>query len=104
MSSMNIYVGNLSYNLTDSDLNDLFAPYGEVLSAKVIMDRYTGRSRGFGFVEMANRSEGEEAVSELNGKEVDTRQLKVNEARPRSDRGGRGGGGYGGGGRGRDRY
>ena len=104
MSSMNIYVGNLSYNLTDSDLNDLFAPYGEVLSAKVIMDRYTGRSRGFGFVEMASRSEGEEAVSKLNGKEVDTRQLKVNEARPRSDRGGRGGGGYSGGGRGRDRY
>lgn len=107
---MNIYVGNLSYNATDDELHDLFAEFGEVTSARVIMDKVTGRSRGFGFVEMANQAEGEAAVSQLDNKEVGGRALKVNEARPREDRGGGGGGrdygggggrGYGGGGGGR---
>jgi RNA recognition motif-containing protein len=102
MSSMNLYVGNLPYSVSETDLAELFAAYGEVLSAKVITDRFSGQSKGFGFVEMSNRSEGEKAVAELNGKEVNRRQIKVNEARPRSDNR-RGGGGFGGG-RGRDRY
>ena len=96
MSSMNLYVGNLSYQTTDQELADLFAAYGSVMSAKVITDRYTGQSRGFGFVEMSDRSEGEQAISELDGKSVSGRNIKVNEARPRTDRGGRGGGGGGG--------
>jgi len=101
MSSINLYVGNLPYNLSESDLTELFAPYGEVLSAKIITDRYSGQSKGFGFVEMSNRSEGEESIAALNGKEVNNRQIKVNEAKPRSDnrRGGRGFGGRRGGGR-----
>lgn len=91
MSSINLYVGNLPYHTSENDLNDLFATYGEVQSAKIIMDRDTGRSKGFGFVEMSSRSEGEEAISALNGKDMDGRQIKVNEARPRNnDRGGRG--------------
>lgn len=100
MPSINLYVGNLSYNTSESDLTELFAQYGEVLSAKIITDRYSGQSKGFGFVEMSSRSEGEEAIAGLNGKEVNHRQIKVNEARPRSDskRGGfggrRGGGRY----------
>jgi cold-inducible RNA-binding protein len=103
MSSMNLYVGNLSYDTSEAKLNDMFAEFGEVLSAKIIMDRFSGRSKGFGFVEMADRGEAEKAVAELNGKEIDGRPIKVNEAKPRSDnrRGGGGGGGYGGG---RDRY
>ncbi len=96
MSSMNLYVGNLSYNTTESELSDLFTSYGEVESVKIITDRYSGQSKGFGFVEMSSRSEGEQAMSELNGKEIDRRQIKVNEAKPRSDnRGGGGGGGRG---------
>ncbi|MBW2061781.1 MAG: RNA-binding protein [Deltaproteobacteria bacterium] len=97
---MNLYVGNLSYNTSEADLTELFAQYGEVLSAKIITDRYSGQSKGFGFVEMSSRSEGEEAIAGLNGQEVNHRQIKVNEARPRSDnrRGGfggrRGGGRY----------
>jgi RNA recognition motif-containing protein len=94
MSSMNLYVGNMSYHTTESDLRDLFAAYGEVESAKIVTDRYTGQSKGFGFVEMSSRSEGEKAIAELNGKEIDSRQVKVNEAKPRTDN--RGGGGYGG--------
>ena len=100
MPSINLYVGNLSYNTSEADLTELFAQYGEVLSAKIITDRYSGQSKGFGFVEMSSRSEGEEAIAGLNGKEVNHRQIKVNEARPRSDnkRGGfggrRGGGRY----------
>ena len=85
MSSMNIYVGNLSFNTNEEDLTQHFSQHGEVLSAKVITDRDTGRSRGFGFVEMASRSEGENAIAELNNKSVDGRQLKVNESKPRSD-------------------
>jgi len=90
---MNIYVGNLSYNTTDADLREAFAQFGEVADARVIMDKYTDRSRGFGFVEMPNRSEAEEAISKLDGQDLQGRTLKVNEARPRDDRGG-GGGGY----------
>jgi len=98
MSSMNLYVGNLSFNTTETDLQNLFAEFGQVESAKIITDRYSGQSRGFGFVEMSSRSEGEQAMSALNGKEIDSRQLKVNEAKPRTDNrgGGGGGGGYGG--------
>ena len=90
MSSMNLYVGNLSYNTTESALNDLFANYGEVQSAKIIMDRDTGRSRGFGFVEMSDRGEGEKAIAELNGADLDGRQIRVNEAKPRNNDRGRG--------------
>ncbi len=83
---MNIYVGNLSYSLSESELRDAFAAYGEVSSVKVLMDRETGRSRGFGFVEMPNQSEAEIAVAEVNGKEVGGRPLRVNEAKPREAR------------------
>jgi RNA recognition motif-containing protein len=95
-----LYVGNLAYGVTDGDLQKLFEQHGAVQSAQVIMDRDTGRSKGFGFVEMANASEADAAINALNGKEVDGRNLTVNEARPREDRGGGGGGrgGYGGGG------
>jgi RNA recognition motif-containing protein len=101
-----LYVGNLSYNLRDSDLEDMFAAHGSVQSAQVIMDRDTGRSKGFGFVEMSNDQEAQDAISALNGKEFDGRSLTVNEARPREEGGGGGrrgggGGGYGGGGGGR---
>ena len=100
--SFKIYVGNLSFNTSNNDLNDMFAEFGTVQSSNVIEDRETGRSRGFGFVEMSSKEEGETAISQLNGKEIDGRELKVNEAKPREDRGGSGGGGgrggYGGGG------
>ena len=96
--SMKLYVGNLSFNTSNSDLQELFASVGTVESASVVEDRDTGRSRGFGFVEMSSKEEGERAIDELNGKEVDGRELKVNEAKPRESRPGGGGGGYGGGG------
>ena len=83
---MNIYVGNLSYTLEESELQDAFAEFGEVSSVKVLSDRETGRSRGFGFVEMPNQAEGEAAVVALNGKDVGGRALRVNEARPREER------------------
>lgn len=83
---MNIYVGNLPYALSESELREAFAAYGEVASVKILMDRETGRSRGFGFVEMPNQGEGEEAVTQLNGKELSGRALRVNEARPRPPR------------------
>lgn len=83
---MNIYVGNLSYSTRDNDLEEIFSAYGQVDSARVIMDRETNRSKGFGFVEMANSAEAERAISELNGAEVGGRTLKVNEARPREPR------------------
>ena len=92
-----LYVGNLSYETSDSDLDKLFAAHGTVQSAQVIMDRETGRSKGFGFVEMGSDSEAQAAIQALNGKELGGRSLTVNEARPREDRGG-GRGGYGGGG------
>ena len=82
---MNIYVGNLSYTLSESELQDAFAEFGEVSSAKILSDRETGRSRGFGFVEMPNQAEGEAAVAQLNGKDVGGRALRVNEARPREE-------------------
>jgi cold-inducible RNA-binding protein len=89
-----LYVGNLAYGVTNADLETMFAPHGTVQSAQVIMDRDTGRSKGFGFVEMGNSNESQAAISALNGKESDGRALTVNEARPREDRGGsRSGGG-----------
>ena len=94
---MNIYVGNLAYGTTDDDLRDLFSGFGEVKSARVIMDRETGRSRGFGFVEMYDEGQGQQAIDATNGNEFMGRVLKVNVARPRQERGG-GGGGRGGGG------
>lgn len=90
---MNIYVSNLSYNVTDEDLNDFFADYGEVSSAKVIMDKFTNRSRGFGFVEMPDNEAAQKAIKELDGGIVEGRAIKVTEARPREERGGNGGGG-----------
>jgi RNA recognition motif-containing protein len=92
-----LYVGNLSYQVDSSELEQLFGQHGQVLSAQVINDRDTGRSKGFGFVEMANDGEAEAAIQALNGQDHGGRALTVNEARPREERGG-GGGGYGGGG------
>ncbi|PCI22032.1 MAG: RNA-binding protein [SAR324 cluster bacterium] len=83
---MNIYVGNLPYGVTDNDLEDMFTEHGEILSAKVIMDKPTGRSKGFGFVEMSNDSEAEAAIQALNESSVEGRNLKVNQAKPREDR------------------
>jgi len=118
---MNIYVGNLSWNLKDQDLQDLFAQHGEVSSAKIVLDKFTNRSKGFGFVEMANDDEAQAAIGALNGTELDGRNIVVNESRPkeggnsggfkkRSFGGGgnsggyrKSGGGYGGGGGYRDR-
>ena len=102
-----LYVGNLTYGVTDSTLEQMFAPYGTVESAQVIMDRDTGRSKGFGFVEMKTDQEAQAAIAALNGKDSEGRALTVNEARPKTEggggsgRGGRNGGGYGGGGGGR---
>ena len=96
MSTMKLYVGNLAFQTTSEDLQELFAQAGTVESASVVEDRETGRSRGFGFVEMATKEEGESAITMFNGKEVNGRSLTVNEARPREDRGNRGGGGGGG--------
>ena len=88
-----IYVGNLSWGTTDRDLEQMFAAHGEVRSATVITDRDTGRSRGFGFVEMSTKEEAQAAITALDGKECDGRNLKVNEAKPRENRNGGGGGG-----------
>ena len=93
-----LYVGNLTYGVTDSTLEQMFAAHGTVQSAQVIMDRDTGRSKGFGFVEMGSDQEAQAAIAALNGNEVEGRALTVNEARPKTEGGGRGG--YGGGGRG----
>ena len=100
-----LYVGNLSYNVRDEDLQQTFAQYGTVSSAKVMMDRETGRSKGFGFVEMGSDPEAQAAINGMNGQQMDGRALVVNEARPREERpggfgggGGSGGGGFGGGG------
>lgn len=95
---MQIYVGNLDYATTDSSLKELFAPFGEVVSAKIIMDRDTNRSKGFGFVEMASKNEGIKAISKLDGQDLNGRNIKVNEAQQKPA----GGGGNGGGGN-RDR-
>jgi cold-inducible RNA-binding protein len=102
---LNIYVGNLSFDTTQRDLENAFADYGEVQSARLATDRDTNRPRGFGFVEMANQSEAESAIAGLNGKELQGRTLTVNEARPREERGGgNGGGNRGGYGNSRGRY
>ena len=107
---MNIYVGNLSWNLKDQDLSNLFASHGEVVSAKIVTDKFTNRSKGFGFVEMANDEQAQAAIAALNGTEVDGRGIVVNESRPKPEGGdgggfkkrsfgnGGGGGGYKGGG------
>ncbi len=97
---MNIYVSNLSFSVQDEDLQSYFAEYGEVSSAKIIMDKMTNRSRGFGFVEMPDNSAAEKAIKELDGAMVDGRSIKVTEARPREEKGGNGGfgGNRGGGG------
>jgi len=99
--SMKLYVGNLAFKTSSEDLQQLFSQAGTVQSASVVEDRDTGRSRGFAFVEMASKEEGEAAIAQFHGKELDGRNLTVNEARPREDRGNRGGGGgrggYGGG-------
>jgi RNA recognition motif-containing protein len=89
--SINIYVGNLSFDTKEDELKDLFGAYGTVESAKIISDRFTGRSRGFGFVEMPEREEGMKAIEELDSKDFGGRSLKVNEARPRRSGGGGGG-------------
>ena len=96
-----LYVGNLSYSVDSSELETLFGQYGQVVSAQVINDRDTGRSKGFGFVEMANEAEADAAIAALNGQQHNGRALTVNEARPREERGGGGGGGRGGFGGGR---
>jgi len=106
--SMKIYVGNLPHQITEPELQELFAEAGEVVSVKIITDRATGQPRGFGFVEMGTKAEGQKAISMINGREVGGRALKVNEAKPPQRSGGGGGyggggGGYGGGGGGRGR-
>ena len=99
---MNLYISNLSYNISDEDLRQLYADYGEITSAKVIMDRETGRSRGFGFVELSDDELAKKAIEELNQASYDGKVINITEARPREDRGDRGGrfnnnrgGGYG---------
>ncbi len=101
-----IYVGGLPYSATETQLNDLFAVHGAVESARVITDRFTGQSRGFGFVEMSKDEEAKAAITALNGTQMDGRTLTVNEARPQESRAGGGGRGFGGGGGGgkRDRW
>jgi len=96
---MNIYVGNLAYDITEDDLQQAFEAFGQVTSVNIIKDKFSGRSRGFGFVEMAAKEEGQAAIDGLNGKELKEQALRVNEARPRPE--GRRGGGRSGG---RDRY
>jgi len=101
MSNNKLYVGGLPYSVTDDKLQEVFSPHGTVESARVITDRMTGRSRGFGFVEMSSQAEAEEATKNLNGTDLEGRSLTVNEAKPQEERSG--GGGRGGGG-GRDRW
>ena len=112
MNSKKLYVGGLPYSISDTQLEELFAAHGTVESARVITDKMTGRSKGFGFVEMSSQSEAEEAIEKLNQTDMDGRSITVNEAKPREPRsggpggggGGRGGYGGGGGGGGRDRW
>jgi RNA recognition motif-containing protein len=100
---VNIYVGNLSFDTSEDDLRDAFASFGQVTSAAIIKDKFSGQSRGFGFVEMSNNAEAQAAIKGLNGTELHERMLNVNEARPRTEGGNRSGGGYNRGGGG-DRY
>lgn len=100
---MNIYVGNLSFSVSETDLREAFAAYGQVATASIIKDKFSGESRGFGFVEMPTKEEAEKAIAALNGKDLKGRTMTVNEAKPRTDRprtGGGGRGGFGGGPRG----
>ncbi|HTQ79316.1 MAG TPA: RNA-binding protein [Thermoanaerobaculia bacterium] len=97
---MNLYVGNLSYRLTEDELRQAFEEFGQVASCTIIKDKVTGESKGFGFLEMPERSEAEAAINGLNGRDLKGRKLNVNEARPRTEGGGGGGGGRGGMGRG----
>ncbi len=97
MSNNKLYVGGLPYSVTDDRLQEIFSPHGTVESARVITDRMTGRSRGFGFVEMSSQAEAEEATKNLNGTDLEGRSLTVNEAKPQQPRSGGGGGGGGGG-------
>jgi RNA recognition motif-containing protein len=103
---MNIYVGNLDRGVTEDDIKQAFAAFGQVSTATIIKDKFSGESRGFAFVEMPTKAEGETAIADLNGKELKGRTITVNEARPREDRrpGGGGGRGFGGGGGGGRRY
>jgi RNA recognition motif-containing protein len=94
----NIYVGNLDFNVTEDELRQAFAAYGQVDNVTILKDRDTGQPRGFGFVEMANDEEAEKAINAVNGTQLGSRALSVNEARPKTSRGGGGGGGFGGGG------
>jgi len=94
---MNIYVGNISRDASETDLREAFAAFGEITSVSIIKDKFTGESRGFGFVEMPNKAEGDAAIAGMNGKDLKGRNLTVNEARPRTDRPRTGGGGFGGG-------
>lgn len=98
-----LYVGNLSFGTTEGDLRRVFEAIGAVSSCNLITDKFTGKSRGFAFVEMASSADAQKAISEMHGKDLDGRALTVNEAKPREDRPRGGGGGYGGGGR-RDQY
>jgi len=107
--SNKLFVGNLSFNITENDLQDAFAAHGTVVEANLMMDRMSGRPRGFGFVTMSTAEEAQKAIDALNGKSLDGRAITVNVARPREERAGGGGGGggrreYGGGGGGRNRY
>ncbi len=96
---MNIYVGNLLFDVTEDELREAFKPFGEVTEVRLIMDKFSGKSKGFGFIEMPSKEEAEKAIEELNSKDMKGRAMTVNEAKPKTDRGGRGGrGGYGGGG------
>jgi RNA recognition motif-containing protein len=99
-----LYVGNLAFSVDSTGLQEMFAPYGTVDSASVVTDRDSGRSRGFGFIEMSSNDEAQAAIAALNGSQQGGRALTVNEAKPREDRGGGGGGGRGGFGGGRSRY
>jgi cold-inducible RNA-binding protein len=99
----NIFVGNLSFNTNEDELRQIFEGYGQVDRVSILTDRDTGRSRGFGFVEMASDEDGEKAITALNGSQIGGRTINVNEARPKAERGGGGGGFGGGGGGGRDR-
>ena len=115
---MNIYVGNLTFDVSEDDLREAFKQFGEIAEIRLIMDKYSGKSKGFGFIEMPSKAEAEKAIEEMNGKDFKGRALNVNEAKPKVDRGGRGSGGRGGGrggggrrggsgnsrGRGRDNY
>jgi RNA recognition motif-containing protein len=101
---MNLYVGNLLFDVAENDLKALFEPFGQVTEVRLIMDKFSGKSKGFGFIEMPSKEEAQKAIDGLNGKDMKGRAMTVNEAKPKVDRGGRGGFGGGRGGRGRGGY